>query len=140
VGIEPGNDARVLDSGPQDQLIEFPSVVESIHPLGPLQPRTATCVTGAAGVSHRGIEHLATRRAGGRAVLRPMPQHCDICGAAPAASSQIGDWMLPPLKRLLGWICGPLYALAIVLAVYFFERKLRLEIRRDPAWRSQEQL
>ena len=25
---------------------------------------------------------------------------------------------------------------AIVLAVYFFERKLRLEIRRDPAWRS----
>jgi hypothetical protein len=44
--------------------------------------------------------------------------------------------MLSPLNRLLGWIFGPLYALAIVLAVYFFERKLRLEIRRDPAWRS----
>ncbi|MFY9747339.1 MAG: hypothetical protein WA891_05955 [Acidobacteriaceae bacterium] len=48
--------------------------------------------------------------------------------------------MLTPLKRLLGWILGPLYALAIVLAVYFLERKIRLEIRRNPAWRSQEQL
>ena len=48
--------------------------------------------------------------------------------------------MLTLLKRLLGWILGPLYALAIVLAVYFFERKLRLEIRRDPGWRSQELL
>ena len=45
--------------------------------------------------------------------------------------------MLTPLKRLLGWIFGPLYALAIVLAVGFFERRLRLETRRDPAWRSQ---
>jgi hypothetical protein len=40
--------------------------------------------------------------------------------------------MLTPLKRLLGWIFGPLYALAIVLAVRFFERRLRFETRRDP--------
>jgi hypothetical protein len=64
------------------------------------------------------------------------PWLCGICQSAASASSQIGDWMLTPLKRLLGWIFGPLYALAIVLAVHFFERKLRLEIRRDPAWRS----
>jgi hypothetical protein len=44
--------------------------------------------------------------------------------------------MLTPLKRLLGWIFGPLHALAIVLAVRFFERRLRFETRRDPAWRS----
>ncbi|MGC2300931.1 MAG: hypothetical protein WA476_19150 [Acidobacteriaceae bacterium] len=44
--------------------------------------------------------------------------------------------MLTHMKRLPGWIFGPLYALAIVLAVYFFERRLRLDIRRDPAWRS----
>jgi hypothetical protein len=44
--------------------------------------------------------------------------------------------MLTRMKRLLGWIFGPLFAIAIVLAVHFFERGLRLEIRRDPAWRS----
>jgi hypothetical protein len=44
--------------------------------------------------------------------------------------------MLTRMKRLLGWIFGPLFAIAIVLAVRFFERGLRLEIRRDPAWRS----
>jgi hypothetical protein len=45
--------------------------------------------------------------------------------------------MLTRTKRLLGWILGPLYALAIVLAVRFFERRLRFETRRHPAWRSQ---
>jgi hypothetical protein len=65
------------------------------------------------------------------------PRLCGICQSVTSARLRIGDWMLTPLKRLLGWIFGPLYALAIVLAVYFFERKLRLEIRRDPAWRSQ---
>jgi hypothetical protein len=45
--------------------------------------------------------------------------------------------MLTGIKRLLGWIFGPLFALAIVVAVHFFERRLRFEIRRDPAWRSQ---
>jgi hypothetical protein len=44
--------------------------------------------------------------------------------------------MLTQMKRLLGWIFGPLYALAILLTVYFFERRLRLDIRRYPAWRS----
>jgi hypothetical protein len=44
--------------------------------------------------------------------------------------------MLPRIKRLLGWIVGPLFALAIVAGVRFFERGLRLDIRRDPAWRS----
>ncbi len=41
------------------------------------------------------------------------------------------------LKRLLGWIAGPLFALVIVLAVRFFERRLRFQTRRDPAWRTQ---
>jgi len=45
--------------------------------------------------------------------------------------------MLARVKLLFGWIFGPLYALAIVLAVSFVERNLRLEMRRDPAWRSQ---
>jgi len=45
--------------------------------------------------------------------------------------------MFTPVKRLLGWTFGPLFALIIVLAVRFFERRLRLDIRRDPAWRSQ---
>ncbi len=44
--------------------------------------------------------------------------------------------MLTRVKRLLGWVFGPLFALAIVLAVHFFERRLRFETRRDPAWRS----
>lgn len=44
--------------------------------------------------------------------------------------------MLTGIKRLLGWIVGPLFALVIVIAVRFFERRLRLDIRRDPAWRS----
>jgi hypothetical protein len=44
--------------------------------------------------------------------------------------------MLTCTKRLLGWIFGPLFALLIVIAVHFFERRLRLDIRRDPAWRS----
>lgn len=45
--------------------------------------------------------------------------------------------MLARGKWLLGWVFGPLYALAIVLAVDFFERRARHDIRRDPAWRSQ---
>jgi hypothetical protein len=45
--------------------------------------------------------------------------------------------MLLVLKRLIGWILGPLFALAIVLAVRFFERRLRFQTRRNPAWRSQ---
>ena len=40
------------------------------------------------------------------------------------------------IKRLLGWILGTLFALLIVLAVRFFERRLRFNTRRDPAWRS----
>jgi hypothetical protein len=44
--------------------------------------------------------------------------------------------MYSRFKHLLGWIFGPFLALAIVLAVRFFERSLRLDIRRDPAWRS----
>jgi hypothetical protein len=46
--------------------------------------------------------------------------------------------MLTYLKRLLGWIFGPVLALLIVIAVRFFERRLRFETRRDPAWRSHE--
>lgn len=45
--------------------------------------------------------------------------------------------MVKRLKRGLGWIFGPLLAVCIVLAVRFFERRLRFETRRDPAWRSQ---
>ncbi len=45
--------------------------------------------------------------------------------------------MLTRVKRLLGWVFGPLFALAIVLAVHFLERRLRFKTRRDPAWRSQ---
>lgn len=45
--------------------------------------------------------------------------------------------MLNPIKKSLGWIFGPILAIFIVLAVRFFERRLRFEIRRDPAWRSQ---
>jgi len=45
--------------------------------------------------------------------------------------------MLKPLKKALGWIFGPILALLIVIAVRFFERRLRFETRRDPAWRSQ---
>jgi hypothetical protein len=45
--------------------------------------------------------------------------------------------MLARVKLLLGWIVGPLFALAIVIAVRFFVRNLRLDMRRDPAWRSQ---
>jgi hypothetical protein len=41
------------------------------------------------------------------------------------------------LKRLAGWIVGPIFALLIVLAVRFFERHIRFRTRRDPAWRSQ---
>jgi hypothetical protein len=40
-------------------------------------------------------------------------------------------------KKLLGWIFGPLLALVIVIAVRFFERTLRFDKRREPAWRSQ---
>lgn len=50
----------------------------------------------------------------------------------------IGDKrMLRGVKWLLGWIFGPLYALAIMLVVDFLERRARFDIRRDPAWRSQ---
>jgi hypothetical protein len=45
--------------------------------------------------------------------------------------------MLTRLQRLLGWIFGPILVVIIVVAVRFFERRLRLETRRDPAWRSQ---
>jgi hypothetical protein len=44
--------------------------------------------------------------------------------------------MLARLKTALGWIVGPLVALLIVPAVFFIERSLRFEKRRDPAWRS----
>jgi hypothetical protein len=37
--------------------------------------------------------------------------------------------MLPRIKRMLGWIVGPPIALVIVLAVRFFERGLRFDIR-----------
>jgi len=40
-------------------------------------------------------------------------------------------------KRLIGWIVGPIFALLIVLAVRFFERRLRFQTRRNAAWRSQ---
>jgi hypothetical protein len=46
------------------------------------------------------------------------------------------DPMLARVKTLLGWIVAPLCVLVIVPAVFFFERSLRLEKRRDPAWRS----
>ncbi|HEY1757824.1 MAG TPA: hypothetical protein VGG72_20805 [Bryobacteraceae bacterium] len=45
--------------------------------------------------------------------------------------------MLSRVKLVLGWIFSPLLVLAIVIAVRFFERRLRLDIRRDPAWRAQ---
>jgi hypothetical protein len=41
------------------------------------------------------------------------------------------------VKRLLGWTLGTLFALLIVIVVRFFEHRLRFNIRRDPAWRSQ---
>lgn len=44
--------------------------------------------------------------------------------------------MLACVKTAIGWIFGPLLALVIVPAVFFFERSLRFEKRRDPAWRS----
>jgi hypothetical protein len=44
--------------------------------------------------------------------------------------------MLTGIKRLIGWILGPPFALLIVLLVRFFERRLRFETRRDAAWRS----
>ena len=45
--------------------------------------------------------------------------------------------MLVGIRKMLGWMFGPLFALVIVLAVHFFERTLRFDKRRDPAWRSQ---
>lgn len=45
--------------------------------------------------------------------------------------------MVKHLKLALGWIFGPILALVVVLVVRFFERRLRFETRRDPAWRSQ---
>jgi len=57
---------------------------------------------------------------------------------SPAASGS--DWRSSTgkhLKLALGWIFGPILALFVVLAVLFFERRLRFEIRRNPAWRSQ---
>jgi hypothetical protein len=45
--------------------------------------------------------------------------------------------MLLFLRRLPGRIFGTLIAIAIVLAVRFFERRFRVNARRDPAWRSQ---
>ncbi|HZZ39928.1 MAG TPA: hypothetical protein VFE06_12410 [Acidobacteriaceae bacterium] len=44
--------------------------------------------------------------------------------------------MLPSLRRLPARIFGTLVAILIVLAVRFFERRFRLDARRDPAWRS----
>jgi hypothetical protein len=49
----------------------------------------------------------------------------------------VGERMFFLIKRILGWIFGTLFALVIVLAVRFFERRLRFQTRRDPAWRSQ---
>ena len=45
--------------------------------------------------------------------------------------------MLSSIRRLLSRIFGTLIALLIVVAVRFFERRFRLNSRRDPAWRSQ---
>lgn len=45
--------------------------------------------------------------------------------------------MLASIRRLLGRILGTLAALLIAAAVRFFERRFRLNARRDPAWRSQ---
>ena len=45
--------------------------------------------------------------------------------------------MLLSIRRLPGRIIGTLVALVIVVAVRFFERRFRLDSRRDPAWRSQ---
>jgi hypothetical protein len=45
--------------------------------------------------------------------------------------------MTQPLRRLPSRIAGTLVALLIVAAVRFFERRFRLNSRRDPAWRSQ---
>ncbi|MGA7524656.1 MAG: hypothetical protein WBW84_19560 [Acidobacteriaceae bacterium] len=44
--------------------------------------------------------------------------------------------MFPFLRRLPGRIFGTIIALLIVVAVRFFERRFRLDTRRDPAWRS----
>jgi hypothetical protein len=41
------------------------------------------------------------------------------------------------VKKILGWIFGPLLAVVIVIAVRFFEKTLRFDKRREPAWRSQ---
>ena len=49
---------------------------------------------------------------------------------------RLKESMLLRLKVVLGWIFGPLLVVVIVIAVRFFERSLRLDIRRDPAWRS----
>ncbi|MFZ0632382.1 MAG: hypothetical protein WA374_03300 [Acidobacteriaceae bacterium] len=45
--------------------------------------------------------------------------------------------MLPSIRRLPSRIFGAMIAFIIVLAVRFFERRFRLNTRRDPAWRSQ---
>ena len=49
---------------------------------------------------------------------------------------RLKESMLLRLKVVLGWIFGPLLVVVIVIAVRFFERRLRLDIRGDPAWRS----
>jgi hypothetical protein len=46
--------------------------------------------------------------------------------------------MLPSIRRLPGRILGTLLAFLIAAAVRFFERRFRLDTRRDPAWRSHE--
>jgi hypothetical protein len=45
--------------------------------------------------------------------------------------------MLPFIRRLPGRIFGTFAALLVVVAVRFFERRFRLDTRRNPAWRSQ---
>jgi len=57
--------------------------------------------------------------------------------ALPVGSLDRSPAMLKPVSKTLGWIFGPIFALFIVLMVRFFERSLRFDTRRDPAWRSQ---
>jgi hypothetical protein len=84
----------------------------------------------------RVLLRLFTENAGTPCYLSAEIGHLKI-RKAPFGSARIGvDPMVARVKTVLGWIVGPLCALVIVPAVFFIERSLRFEKRRDPAWRS----
>jgi hypothetical protein len=62
---------------------------------------------------------------------------CDIPQRYGVLNPSNGESMFPFIKRLLGWTFGLLFALVIVIAVRFFERRLRFKTRRSASWRAQ---